>query len=84
MWYVKPTPSNCEKFIGPQSLIPRILKASEPHREFSFIQRVELLLICRRSKWVTTVGLGSAAIADLLIAGSMVFFLKRARTGIPR
>jgi len=34
--------------------------------------------------WVTTLGLGSAAIADLLIAGSMVFFLKRARTGIPR
>jgi len=34
--------------------------------------------------WVTCLGLGSAAVADLLIAGSMVFFLKRARTGIPR
>jgi len=34
--------------------------------------------------WVTTLGLGSAAVADLLIAGSMVFLLKRARTGIPR
>jgi len=34
--------------------------------------------------WVTCFGLGSAAVADLLIAGSMVFFLKRARTGIPR
>jgi len=34
--------------------------------------------------WVTTLGLGSAAVADLLIASSMVFLLKRARTGIPR
>jgi len=44
-------------------------------REFSQFSQLD---------WVTIAGLGGAAVADLTIAGTLVFFLNRSRTGYKR
>ncbi len=43
-----------------------------------------ITLTCYHTQWVTCVGLGSAAAADIIIATAMCYYLYTKRTGLKR
>ena len=47
----------------------------------SFLPWDSLEVLIRCLQWVTSVGLGGAAAADIMIAVSLVYFLSKSRTG---
>ncbi|TDL19114.1 hypothetical protein BD410DRAFT_842361 [Rickenella mellea] len=66
-----------------------IVLLSVLHGSFSIIFTAEAFILDNfakygRLKWVTSIGLGSAAAADILIAFSLCYFLHKSRTGFAR